>query len=709
MKKNRKEIPMKNILSLPIDKIKHGLYLFSILCLLLVSAVAFYHALFDNTNMPFLSDALGDTRLSLTVICGAILLGTFFLLLYRKLSKLSEKALYLITISTALVCMAVQFFLLFHLQPILRYDHLKVFDQALHIFRTGEISLTAASGYFGQYPFNIPITLFHFFVLNFFKFLGIPEASFMIALQCAYVLFIDLGLCFAYRIIHMLHSHQAAALFAFLCFFNPVFYFCGAGCYTTTLMLPLLTGNLLLLMHALKEPKKGKKIFYFFCLGIFMVISCKLRLTMIITLIAFVGYLILHRQNPFTHEVLPKSLCILFLSFTIGAVICYGGSMALEHTYVKGDYSDTQLPPSYYFMFAANPDTRGTFNEQDHEMILQYPTLEQKNEISWKILKERLYAYGPLGILSLADHKIDLTWSDGTEDYSDFWTTVRNYGRLHSFTAGNRSDICALYFHIYHVCMLGMLLIFTVGLLKKRCDTPFYMIPLNLLGAFMFHILWESYCIYSFSFLPLILMLSGEGICLIAKNQKHAFSRISKLPAILCGGLLILIFITNYQTVFQTEFARIEPAVVQDMSGDENMEALLTGECITQTFRTDRPFSHVGVKALNPLGEVNASCYKIELLDSEGNMIDQKTFRGSEVISKDYCYMKLGPIVPPAETEYTIRITAESADETNNLTFLYYHTQNYDIYEDGQMKGLNSDEKTDLTFRVFLSTSGTFF
>lgn len=692
-----------------IEKIKHGLYLFSILCLFLVSAVAFYYALSDNTNMTFLSTALGKPKLTLTVICGSVLLGSFFLFIDRILSKFNKKTLYLFTLLAAFVCIAVQYFLLFHLRPVLRYDHLRVFEQALAMFRTGELSLTDAGGYLGQYPFNIPITLFHYFLLNIIKFFKIPEAYYMLTLQCAYIFFIDLGLLFAYRIIHILHSYQAATLFALLCFFNPVFYFCGAGCYTTTLMLPLLTGNILLLLYGLKEEQPVKKLCYFFLSGVFLVFSCKLRLTMLITLIALIGYLMVHMPNRFTHAVSRKSVCMLVLIFGLGAGSCYLGCMALEHTYVKGDYSDTQLPPSYYFMFAVNPDTRGTFNEQDHELILQYPTLEEKKEISRKILKERLHEHGPSGILSLAKHKIALTWSDGTEDYSDFWGTVRNYGRLHSYTAGAYSDFCALYSHMYHVCMLGMLLIFTVSLFRKRCDTPFYIIPLNLLGAFLFHILWESYRVYSLSFLPLILMMAEEGIRLTACKTQNTNSRLSKVPAALSFGVLALILFTGYGAVLGTELERIEPAVVQDMSTEDEIKPLLSGESITQTFRTDRPFNHVGVKVLNSSGNSNTSCYRIELLDPTGRMMDQRTFYGNETMNKDYCYLTLGPIFPPGETEYTIRITAESADMEHNLSFQYYHSEDFDIYPDGHMEGANAKDHSDLTFQVFIATFGSFF
>lgn len=40
-----------------------------------------------------------------------------------------------------------------------------------------------------------------------------------------------------------------------------------------------------------------------------------------------------------------------------------------------------------------------------------------------------------------------------------------------------------------------------------------------------------------------------------------------------------------------------------------------------QTFTTSRSFNHIGCKVLNPLGDTNPSSYRIEVLDSDGNVL----------------------------------------------------------------------------------------
>ena len=41
--------------------------------------------------------------------------------------------------------------------------------------------------------------------------------------------------------------------------------------------------------------------------------------------------------------------------------------------------------------------------------------------------------------------------------------------------------------------------------------------------------------------------------------------------------------------------------------------------------------------------------------------------------------------------------------------FGYYNTRQYDIYSDGHMTGLNSDERSDLAFTAFQTVTSVFF
>lgn len=244
-----------------LDKAKHFLYLFSIALLLFLCGLAFLHAPGNSTHMDFLSAFLSKGTLFALTLLGAVVLSFPILWLSRRLSALPLKRQKLILALTALACMAVQYTLLFTFRVTLRYDHLKVFDQALEIFRTGEISMTYGEGYFAQYPFNIPITLFNYGVMNLAKLLGIPETGYMLAIQCMYLFGTDLAVFFSYKILQLLRSQKTANLFALICFLNPLMYIYGFACYTTILMLPFLMGNLLLFIYMLREKNWKKKLF----------------------------------------------------------------------------------------------------------------------------------------------------------------------------------------------------------------------------------------------------------------------------------------------------------------------------------------------------------------------------------------------------------------------------------------------------------------
>lgn len=697
---------MKNSLSNKWNTCKYILYLISVFILLTLSCLVFFQSVLNFTGMDFFQSIMTGGSLSLMILCGAAALICFFIFVARHLSALSQSGQIRLTLLLGAGCMALQYFLLFHQQPILRYDHLKVFDGALEILRTGNLSLTANEGYFGLYPFNIAVTLFNSGILRIIQLLGIPEKGYMIALQCVYLFLIDTGIFFSWHIVRILHSVKKATLFALLCFLNPILYVCAAGCYTTTLMLPLMMGTLLLILCFLKETHPTKKLCFGFAFGLFLVFASFLRATILIAAIAFAIYLIIREKNPESPVQSPKQLLLQILAVLLGAALAFGGYGALKGKYIHGDYKDTQMPPIYYVMFAANPESRGIYNEEDYHLISAYDTLEEKEAASFEILKDRIRNLGLKGTLSMAIHKLDLTWSDGTEDYKDFWTTSRNYNTLYSWLGGSRSDFSALYCHIYHVAGIGMLLAAILSALRQRCSSPYYLILLTLLGGMIFHILWESYYIYSFGFSMLIYISASESICSLSGKQYSGRT----LGFIGCSALavLFLAFLPYIKDLYGTEYKHADYAVVQDMNAGE-LQPLLSGESLTQTFRTDRAFNRIGCKVLNQTGGENTSLYRMELLSETGETLASKDFYGLEVADRDYCYMKVPLQTPDHKTAYTIRLTALDTSDEYYLTFAYYNSHNYDIYPDGSMKGLNSDAKTDLTFMVFHRVEETFF
>lgn len=720
-----------------IDKGKHGLYLFSIGVLFFLTALAFLHAPASTIHMDFLAAVMPRWALTLLVLALAVVLAFVLLFFYQKLISLPEKTQTLVVGILAALGILLQYALLFTFRATLRYDHLKVFDEALEIFRTGEISMTYGEAYFAQYPFNIPITLFNYLVLNIAKLIGIPESGYMLTIQCVYLAGTDLAVFFSYRILRMLRSRNTATLFALLCIINPLMYMYGFACYTTILMLPFLMGNLLLFFTMLKEKRPKRKIIYAFLLGVAFILGTKIRANLLITLITFAGYLIIHVRNADTFVEKKKQVVFLLLATLIGGGLCYSACMSAEHKYVKGDYTDTQLPPSYYFLFSSKLDSLGSYNEEDHVFIQGFETEEEKNNAAWHALFARLAENGLSGNAFLADYKLSFTWSDGIDDYPEFLHTTDVYGTLHDFLAGSRKDLFALYCHVYHVMTMAALVYAVFLAFRRKCDTPFYCVYLNLLGAMLFHLMWEAGWAYSISFTMLVLLLAAEGMdCFSGKMAESIHQSVDSSQAdgtfrsdsvsdgtissgassrywriLACGALVITLGISVIygRSLFTVPFKQMEYAVMQDMSDGEDLQELLTGEVITQTFTTSRSFNHIGCKVLNPLGDANPSSYRIEVLDSDGNVLGSRDLGGSEVLNKDYAYVKFDTVVPVGEETYTIRVTGLSAEPGSALTFLYYNSGNWDIYPEGKMTGLNSGEMSDLTFVVYDSVTKCFF
>lgn len=697
---------MQSAISIKWEKIKHILYLISIFILLGLSVLIFIQSISNFTLLDYLETVLSERQLSATIILGAALFFCFFLLIGKLLSVLSSRNQILLTVFIAALGIILQYFLLFHLQAVLRYDHLRVFDGALEILNTGRLSLTANDGYFGLYPFNISIAAFNSIILQVITLLGIPEKFFLLSLQCVYLFLIDLGVFFSWKIVKILHSVKNATLFAILAAANPMLYVCAMGCYTTTLMLPLLMGTLLCIICFLKEQSFRRKCLLGFLAGAALAFGSRLRATVFIAGIALAIYLIIRKRTEASESYSGKRTALLICSVLLGAIISFGGYTLFQNTYITEDYTDTQMPPIYYLMFAANPESKGSYNEDDFGMISQYDTLAEKEEVSFQILKSRLKTYGVSGMLSLAEHKLHATWSDGTEDYRDFLTTSRNYSTLHSYIAGEHKDFFALYAHIYHVAIMGMFCLAVIFALRKKCDSSYYLIFLTLLGGMLFHILWEAFYIYSFGFSMLLLIPASESICLT--SEKHYAPHSAGGFGIIALAGLILIFTPCIKEMTAAEFEHNDYAVVQDMSLGE-CEPLFKGDVITQTFKTDRPFNHIGCKVYNDTGIINESIYRMELLSSTGDVLFSRDFIGAEAENGGYCYLEFDSVLPDGEETYMIRLTPLHTTEEHVLMFGYYNTHQYDIYSDGFMTGINSDEKSDLTFMAFNNVTSSYF
>ena len=690
-----------------LEKGKHWLYLFTIMLLLGFSLLILYQSVTDYSMVDYLDQILNLNQLSLVYLFGASCFLGIFLLMGKLLSRLSEKKQVVITVILAIIGVAVQYILLYQLQAVVRYDHLRVWDSAFEMVNTGHLSLTANDGYFGLYPFNISISAFHSIVLRLAMLFNVPEKFYLLSLQSVYLFLIDIGVFFSWKIVRKLYSVKTATLFALLSVTNPMLYVCATGCYTTTLMLPLLMATLYCFILFLEEQNFGKKIWFGFLAGVMLAFGSRLRATVFIAGIAVFIYLIIKKSPGRALTDSLKRVIVLICAVLLGGVLSFGGFTAYQNTYITEDYSDTQMPPIYYLMFAMNPGSKGSYNEDDFHMISQYETLEEKNEASIEVIKERLNNYGIRGTLALAKHKVQRTWADGLEDYHDFLTTSRNYSKLHSYLAGEQKEFFVLYGHIYHVAIMAaycFAVIYTF--LKKKCDSPTYLILLTLLGGIMFHILWESYFIYSFGFSMLLLIPASESVHRISeKKYTPLISGIVTLSAL--AGFAALM-VPAVKTLSDTEIRYNEYAVVQDMSLGE-CEPLLKGEIITQTFAADRSFDHVGCKVYNDFGASNESIYRMELLSSEGEVLAHRDFIGAETENGGYCYLKFDPIIPEGKETYTIQLTPLHTTESSHLMFGYYNTHQYDIYSDGVMTGLNSDPKADLAFMVFLNTTTKFF
>ena len=176
-------------------------------------------------------------------------------------------------------------------------------------------------------------------------------------------------------------------MFTVLCVCNPMFYVCIMGLYTTTLMLPLLMCAMFFIICFQRTADYGKKLQFGFLAGLSIAFGTRLRATVVICAIAWIIYLLVKKKEINTFKYNTKQIALLISMILFGSVIGFGGFTAFQNTYVHEDYHDTQMPPIYYLMFAMNPGSKGSYNEDDFLMISRYETLKEKKEASIEVIK----------------------------------------------------------------------------------------------------------------------------------------------------------------------------------------------------------------------------------------------------------------------------------------------------------------------------------
>lgn len=728
-----------------------GIFLFS---MAVFSALTVYLVFMGSFFWEGGNIAYGES--SVLLRGGELLGGVFILfcllgLLSTALKKMEERKILLFTAVCATGMLLFQVLFVFSAEAGIRYDALKVYDEAVALFSQKGIGKGDLDGYFARYSNNYAITIMTHWFLKIFRAAGVVRQDFsngVLVLQLVNVVFVDAAFTGAWAFLRKYAGVRQAAVFIVYMAFNPVSYVWLPFYYTNTcamafavwgayLLLGVLcvrdgenipadeddaadfhkniykgTGKRAILQKTAEKRSVWKKPFCCAVSGVLFAIGCEIRATVFIALIAalITSYFIMgssskkdgeagtERKNIRQGKIITgKIFYLALLLFSMGITGWVYGKV--EDYYLAFDERDTEFPVTHWIAMGLS-DT-GTFSPADEAYTMGFETKEEKAEGTRALLGERASGLGPLGVSKLYLKKLALTFGDGAGGYHSELNLSKEYGRLWQAVYGTRRDPLLAITQVFYLLSLTAGLYMAGRLWKGRISREMFFLPLLLLGSYLFQMLWEAGTVYSIG----TMYVNGCMVSVFAdaftemiphiegraeKRRKRLLFQGTTLLCVVLVGAMIGSFCT-------TDYVEVSMSVDQFLFQADQYIAVSDGMGISQTFQTKKEFSTIALQVHNPEGKYNDSIYSVYLYDGCGNLIKERALRGN--LAGDYDFCRFAFKNREEVSHYEIEVRKKWGN--HDLIFLYYDTGHYDAYPEGRLTGLTKGNMADLIFRVY--------
>lgn len=654
------------------------------------------------------------------LLSATALLFCLFRLAAKALDGLEKKKIRTITAVAGILMVVLQFLFVAAAKAGIRYDALKVLDEALALFGQRGIQAADLEGYFARYSNNYAMTIMTHWFIKLFRLAGIIRQDFSNAvpvLQFVNVIFTDIAFAGAYALLKRFAGEKAGAVFVLYMAWNPLSYVWMPFYYTNTCSMAFAVWGAYLLLSAFTKGSgseqedspevsfyKKREFWHNVCqcmlAGFLFAAGFQIRATVGIALIAavIVIYCLEDTEKETEKEagkgrLFRVGLYVTVLCLSMG--ITQGIYKGIERHYLAFDERDSEFPMTHWIAMGLS-DT-GTFSPADEAYTMGFAGREEKKEATVSLLKERAAALGPAGVAKLYLKKLTLTFGDGAGGYHSELNLSKDYGLLWQIVYGVHRDPLLSLTQIFYLLSLASGAGMAVLLWKKKLHGALFILPLLLLGSYLFQMIWEAGTIYSIGTMYLngcVTAVFVSGISIRdtegADSGKNKKSRFAFGFCILMCGLLIRSF-------FVTEYVEVSMSVDQFLFQANDYIALSDGKELIQTFVADKEFSTIALQVHNLEGEFNDSIYSVSLCDGEGNLIQEELLAASLI--QDYTFYPIAFHSKPGVSSYEIRIKKLSGK--HDLIFLYYDTGHYDVYPEGKMTGLTEGDMADLIFEVY--------
>lgn len=639
----------------------------------------------------------------IVVILGTIV--TFFLFKYlnKKINNLSDKKIKIMAIILSIIFF-IGLLLIGIFLPISSVTDLSHIIEYVNRM-ISENSLTITGPYFSKYTNQIPLLIF---VYGFTKIGSIFNCNNVVLMGTIFnALFISITAYFIYLIGKEIKSPKAGLLALVFMIINPIFYLYTSYFYTDTLCMPFAIIGLYLIIKSIKSENKINKIILAILSGFIFFIGLKIRIVVIILLIASFLFIFINKQ--ILHKI--KIYLALFLGLIIGLL----GFKIIENSFTIDLDKNASFPITHWLMMGLNEEYTGGYNEPDHTLTFNENSYEEKKEANIKEIKTRIKELGPIGIIKLEGMKIARTWSSGnygvyaklnnTSDGTGIYEYLGGYGNTNIFL---KYTLQILKTYISLMIFIGLYQISRKKKIEYDYDSIIY---IALFGAIVFYILWEAAQRYSLSFLPwmiipLGLIYSNLSSLKIPNNKlinklNYNKKSVLKILSIILMLITITLLTINFNK-YALETKKYEDVRILSYRGFSTIE--IADNTISQSFTAKDTFNQIKINFTNSHEEYK-SIYLFELYNSNNELLYQEKFNSNEIKNNGNYKFKFNDI--SKGNNYRISIT-----KLEGTSVLSIKTDDegkyYQAYNNGSIYINNQKETGTFVFRVDELTNRTY-
>ena len=580
------------------------------------------------------------------------------------------------------VFLVMQLFIAFGLHTIQNTDAFEVQDQALAIARgVHQIVDYTKSTYFAKYGNNDLYLIFCVQVFRVCMLLHIHAYRTVFAVLN--VTAVDLGILMIWRTVFLLRGPKTALKVFVLSVFNPLNILLICWPYTCTLSMPLMMLSLWMAAALLKGKNSGALHFVeFLVIGLTAVTAYYFRPTAAFPVIALVlcgvcagVQKLLKESSTFTLEKNRKlrnlvrkgilAVCVILLMAVTSSAI-RNASLRLDPV------TDTQFPTVYWLMLGASET--GRVNSEDMNFNRRMYTEKENREADIAAVRQILKERGLAGNVKHYLEKTGLTWSDGTAEYlSRSMGSENSLPWLYQLLNGPGAGILYLWCQAYRMVMLFMAL---AGILVWLCSGResgcagnfiFQVCVITLLGGFVFYTFWEGKPVYSYPFLPYLILVSLPAWKKACRVYEGKYQDAPSSAEIVRRLVLVLLLAVTGLGLFQKYVITAEsgvfdvPSIVCDSTALADWVSVPEGQTLTQSFYPSGSFNTILIRARTAGRGNTKDKYRIVVVSGDsGEEANSAAYRPEDVIAdktiqagkiKDRSIILNFPTVFPAKNE----------------------------------------------------------